>query len=226
MSIDTNTQEDDVDADFEEIMTPKIEAPTEILGWERITDDADPQRCQGYTAQRHNGAGGGQCFYKAIAPGKYCQRHGGHLTAAKNKQEKVRNYNLTKWRIRVNQFADNPEIKSLREEIGIIRMMIETVLEMCKDESDLLLWAGKLQTLIFQAQKLVESCHKLEERTGVLLDKASILVFCDSAVKIIANFVEDGDALDTIATQLVDVVAKIGGLNDVLNNVAGSSGAY
>ena len=71
----------------------------------------------------------------------------------------------------------------------------------------------------------MESCHKLEERTGVLLDKQSILVVCDSLVKIIANHVEDPDALDTISTQMVDVVAGIGGLASVTKDASAIPGA-
>lgn len=186
------------------------------MEWEKVIDEADPDRCEGVSSM---GIGGSQCLFKRVQPSKFCPRHGGNHALVAQTREKVRNYHLTKWRARVNEFADNPEVKSLREEIGIIRMMIEAIVEKCEDTNDLILYSGKLQELIGQAQKLVEGCHKLEERTGVLLDKQSILVFCDSAVKIIAEFVEDPDALDTIALRLVDVVAKIGGLNDVTANV-------
>lgn len=196
--------------------------PHDPTAWEKITDEADPERCQGLNKPRTNIGGKGgqdegspQCLFKRVKGSNFCPRHGGGAALAKAKKEETRNYHLGKWSMRVNQFADNPEIKSLREEIGIVRMMIETVVGKCKDENDVILYSGKLQNLIQQAQKLVESCHRLEERTGVLLDKQSILVVCDSLVKIIAVHVEDPDALDTIAAQMVDVVAKIGGIENV-----------
>ncbi len=182
--------------------------------FERCTDEDDPERCNGINAGDQ-----GQCLFKRVPKSLYCPRHGGNKALENVKKEQVRNYQLTKWRGRVNAFADNPEVKSLREEIGIIRMMIETVVNKCNDENDLILYSSKLQDLIRQAQKLVEGCHRLEERTGVLLDKTSILVLCDSLVKIIADHVEDSDALESIAVQFVNVVAQIGGLNDVTQNV-------
>lgn len=174
----------------------------------RISDDFDPERCEGVDSH-------GQCRYKRVATSKFCPRHGGNRALAKEEEGKVRNYHLTTWRNRVNKFADNPEIKSLREEIGIIRMMIEVVLEKCKDENDLLIFSGKIQDLIGQAQKLVESCHKLEERTGVLLDKQTILTLADTMVRLIGEHVQDADALDMIATKLVEAVAAMGGLQHV-----------
>lgn len=200
-----------------------IEEPQTLVidgTWERCTNEYDPDRCQGV-----NGGNQGQCWFKVSPESKFCPRHGGRHAAAAEKKEKVRNYHLGKWRERVNQFADNPEIKSLREEIGIVRMLIEAVIEKCNDTTDLLMVSGKLQALIFQAQKLVSECHRLEERTGVLLDKQTILIVCDSLVRVIGTYVEDSDALESISRQMVEIVAKVGGLADVTANVNAPAGA-
>lgn len=185
--------------------------------WERVEQD-DPERCQSVDGQ-------GQCPYKAIPPSNHCPRHGANRAVATTKNENIRNYNLGKWRARVNEFADNPKVKSLREEIGIMRMMLEEILLRCNDSADLVLYNGKISDMIVKIQKLVESCHKLEERTGVLLDKQAIIVVCDSIVKIIGEKIEDPDALNDIACRMVDVVAKIGGLNNVLANASTPTGA-
>lgn len=176
--------------------------------WEKVTDPADPDRCQGVDSR-------GQCVYKRIAPSNYCKRHGGNRALASEEKQKIRNYNLTKWRNRVNMFADNPEVKSLREEIGILRMMLETILEKCKDENDLIMFCGKIQELVRDINKVVDSCHRLEERTGVLLDKPTILSLGDAIVSIISEHVPDGDVLDLLAIKLVETVAKMGGLQHV-----------
>jgi hypothetical protein len=178
------------------------------MKWEQIKEEDDPDRCQGVSAY-------GQCLFKRVAPSLYCPRHGGNQALAANEREKVRNYHLTKWRQRVNEFADNPEVKSLKEEIGILRMMLETVLNKCQDENDLLIYAGKIQDLVRDINKVVESCHKLDERNGVLLDKQSILTLGDAMVSIIGEHVGDPDALEMIAGKMVDVVIKMGGLQHV-----------
>lgn len=178
------------------------------MEWQRIDCDEDPERCE-------NVDGHGQCRYKRAKPSAFCPRHGGNQALAAQEKEKIRNYQLGKWRTRVNQFADNPEVKSLREEIGILRMMLETVLGKCQDENDLLIYCGKIQELVGQIQKVVAECHRLEERTGVLLDKQTILTLADTIVKIIADHVVDPDILEMVGAKMVDVVAQMGGLKHV-----------
>lgn len=185
--------------------------------WERVAED-DPNRCQAVDGQ-------GQCPYKAISPSKYCPRHGANKGVASTKAEAIRNYNLGKWRDRVNNFADNPQVKSLREEIGITRMVLEEYLLKCQEPNDLLIYSTRITQMIQQIQKLVEGCHKLEERTGKLLDKQSVIVVCDSIVKIIGTRIEDPDVLNLIAAEMVDVVAKIGGLNNVFEHADSPTGA-
>jgi hypothetical protein len=178
------------------------------MEWRQIEKEDDPDRCQGIDSR-------GQCKFIRAAPSLYCPRHGGNRAIAAAEKENVRNYFLGKWRTRVNQFADNPNVKSLREEIGILRMMLETILNKCQDENDLLMYCGKIQELVGQIQKVVAECHRLEERTGVLLDKQTILTLADTMVKIIGEHVTDSDALEMIGTKMVDVVAQMGGLKHV-----------
>jgi hypothetical protein len=64
------------------------------MKWERVAED-DPNRCQAVD-------GAGQCPYKAVEGTKYCPRHGANKTLATTKAEAIRNYNLGKWRDRVN----------------------------------------------------------------------------------------------------------------------------
>lgn len=178
------------------------------MEWEKCIDPYDKDRCSGID-------GNGQCQFKRIPPSKFCPRHGANQALANQEVEKVRNYNLGKWRARIHSFADNPEVKSLREEIGILRMMLETVLGKCQDENDLLIYCGKIQELVRDIDKVVQSCHKLEERTGVLLDKPTILTLSDVLVSLIADHVPDSDALDMIAGKMIEAVAKMGGLQHV-----------
>lgn len=163
--------------------------------------------------------GTGQCEFKAEPNSKYCSRHGGTINILHNR-EKVRNYNLTRFQNRVNTLADNPEIKSLREEIGITRMFVEEIINMCETPTDLIIHAAKIQGLIKQINDLVVNCQRLEERTGILLDKKSVMVVCDSIVSIISGQITDTNILDTIAMQLAETLAKIGGLSEHTANVS------
>lgn len=178
----------------------------------------DPRRCQAVDSTY------GQCRFQAVTNATTCPRHGGERQAIKVEKEKIRNYQLRMYRERVAQFSENPEVKSLREEIGITRLMIETLLNKCQDDTDLLMYSNKIEQLLQTARKLVESCHRIEERSGQLLDKNMVIVTCDSLVKVIANHITDTNVLDKIAVEVSEVIGKIGGLGNVFDDVGLNAG--
>lgn len=165
-------------------------------------NEDSPDRCQGILQ------GAGQCTNARIEGSNFCIRHGGHSVERAATTEGLRNYRLTRWRERVNQFADNPQAKSLREEIGITRLQLENLLNRCQDENDLLMYSNQIEKLVNQIEKLVTSCQKLEEKTGSLVDKTQLMVMSDSIVKILADFITNPDDLDMIGMRIIDVIAK------------------
>lgn len=169
----------------------------------RVAPD-DPTRCKTVTAL-------GQCLNMATF-GDCCPMHARGLTKVAEREE-ARNYRLGKFQARVNQFADSEKIKSLREEIGIIRMLIEEVLNRCTNTTELLLYAGKISDLIEQANRLVTSCHKLEMSTGMLLDKTAILQLGITIVEIVHKYVPE-EKLDVISDEIVHAVMKAQPLPD------------
>lgn len=134
---------------------------------EKIDDPYD--RCEGVSQSL------GACPFKKINNSNFCARHGGNSRLDAVKAEKVRNYRLRKWQSRVTEFADNEQIKSLREEVGILRMILEEMLGQCQDSTDLMLYSARMSSLVLNIEKLVVSCDKLENRMGLLLNKSSIL---------------------------------------------------
>src|SRR4051812_44358846 len=88
-------------------------------------EETDPNRCQGLIQK---GTNGGQCYYKAVPGSQFCLMHGGGKQADENKRAGLKNYRLQQYGERVGDFANNPEIKNIREEIGILRMTLETLL--------------------------------------------------------------------------------------------------
>jgi len=160
----------------------------------------DPNRCQGVGQ-------GGQCPFKAEEGSKFCLRHGGNKAEGSRNKAIVRNYRLTEWRARVFEFADNDQIKSLREEIGILRMTLEAVLNACRSNTDLLIQSNRINMLTDKVERLVVSCHKLEERTGALLDKQAILSLADQLVTIIGECVPP-DKLTSVAEKIITTIVK------------------
>lgn len=156
----------------------------------------DPRRCQ--ANGQHS-----QCPYLSNEGSDYCDRHASNKEKEAIVLEGHRNYNLTKWRARVNQLADNVKVKSLREEVGIIRIMIENIMNRCDTEYDLAMNTGTLSELLMKAEKLVSSCHRLEAANGQLLDKTMALNFAGSIVDIIATEIGDASIVEKISERVM-----------------------
>lgn len=161
----------------------------------------DPKRCQAVCKS-------GQCPYFAMEGSKNCPMHSGSAQQNFNNQEAVRLYRLTQWRDRVNEHADHDKVKSLREEIGILRVVLEQVINGCKNNIDLLMNSNKISDLIIKIEKLVSSCHRLEQSTGMLLDRQAALHMASVIVTIIADHVEDPEAVDIISNEIMRTILQ------------------
>lgn len=170
----------------------------------RVEEDGCANRCQGI-------GGAGQCPYEKAPNSEFCHRHVGINGAGSHiKQEEMRrNYRLTKWQARINEFADNDKVKSLREEIGILRICLEEILNQCHDSHDILLYSNRISDIVMKINKVVGSCHKLEQAAGVLLDKEQILRIAQGMIEVISRHVQNQDVLDVVAEEIITVVTNI-----------------
>ena len=159
-------------------------------------EETDPNRCQGVDST-------GQCRYKAIPGTTYCPRHGVNKQLESAAKKRVSMYRLQQYQERVDDFANNPEIKNLREEIGITRMVLENIINKCKNANRLLIHSDKISALVGQVRVLVESCQKLEEKNNKLLDRKIVLVIADNFVTILSKYMSDPDQLQEIGAELV-----------------------
>ncbi len=159
-----------------------------------------PNRCPEMTSL-------GQCKW-LVSDNDRCPMHQRALPVAAKKQE-IRNYKLQRIQARVNEFSDNESIKSLREEIGLTRLLIEEIVNRCQDANELILYSSKIQSLISQAEKLVVSCHKLEQSNNLLVNKDSILQLTNVIVNIITDHVEDSDQLTLISAKITSAVTNL-----------------
>lgn len=167
----------------------------------RVDYPEDPRRCQCVFKN-------GQCGYIALEGSKFCAMHGGNKAQESVKKEMHRKYQLAQWNARVSEFADDDGIKSLREEIGILRMTLENVINQCSKPMDVVLWSGKIGDLVTRIEKTIVSCNRLEASSGMLLDKASALTLASQMVEIIARHVNDPEAIDQISDEIVQIIAQ------------------
>lgn len=163
----------------------------------------DPNRCQGII---RSGPAAGQCFFKAVINSTFCPRCGGASQHNKNEQTALRNYRLTQYATRVGELAGNTEIKSLREEIGIVRMTLETLLNSCKTQNDALIYIDKINSLVDNIKKLIEASQKLEEKNHNLLDRKVVIVIGDCIVQLLSQYIADPDQLNEIGGKICESI--------------------
>lgn len=183
----------------------------------RIDSDNDPERCQAV-----NDAG--QCRNKRVPGTNFCQVHGGASTALRReKVEGLRNYRLTQAAIKeqIAEKATSTGIKSLRDEVAIARMVLQEIVNKCKDASDLMLYHGQIDKSVLTIEKLVTSCHKLETNLNMTLDKQAILVIVGQVVEIITSTI---NSRDDIAVHPNDKISLINDISEQLFEVVKSVG--
>ena len=90
-----------------------------LMEQEHVTDPADPRRCQAKNSI-------GQCRGVKLEGSDYCRLHAGPYRPL---GKGIRQYYLVKAedRTRLAALAEHNDIKSLRDEIGLTRMMIEEI---------------------------------------------------------------------------------------------------
>lgn len=181
----------------------------------------DPMRCQGSRP-----AGNGQCVWLSFAgmvrdgiiseddpdveyyrKAINCPAHGGRTQVKSQQQKALHGYLAQQWQKQIDEFAESEHVRTLRGEIGIIRMLIQNMLVQCRNEAELLIYSSKLADLVTRAEKLVRSCDRLEASSTTTLDRAGQIRFLSKVVDVIGKHV-DGDALDAISNELMDIVKE------------------
>ena len=171
----------------------------------KISELNDPNRCQA-----NHTSGKSQCTNVAGNGSQYCIAHGGNGGMQAHQKENLRNYQLTRFHAELERHAESSHIKSLKDEIGILRMTLENVLNDCKDTSELLLSVNRTSTLVMQIASVVEKCDKIDKSIGNMLDRVQVSTFSSSIVQIIAENVTDDAVLDNISDQILHLLTGNG----------------
>ena len=172
----------------------------------RIDSPEDPNRCQGITRL-------GQCQQVKMEHSSYCATHGGTHGEKAHVQQSKDMYRLAKYNTRLRELSNHDGVKSLRDEIGILRILMEEKLNQCGDPLDLMTNAPIISDLAVKIEKLVSSCQKVEGLTGNLLDKQAILQFADQVISIIGDEFDDAEKLARVADRIIKALGNTNALN-------------
>lgn len=164
----------------------------------RVAEDS-PHRCQANTTN-------GQCRSRAVRDGK-CPVHMGSRQAIA-KQE-IRSYRLGKLQADLEHFVNDDQVKSLRAEIGILKLTLETVLNRCQDATELMMSSQRISDLVGRIEKLVMSCQRLEERTGQMLDRQTVMLIAARIINILDEHVP-AEVLELVGAEIVAAIEEAG----------------
>lgn len=173
--------------------------------FERCETD-DPSRCQGVGTH-------GQCPFRALgtrANGAaawqgpaYCARHGANNHTERVNKESQRLYLAALWKDRIGEQANNPKVKGLREEMGILRMMVNEKLDSMKDRTELLMHSGQVTEMVREIGKLARTAHSIEKDMGQLLDKTQAESWVQELLTIISQYIDDTDILTALSEDMI-----------------------
>lgn len=149
-----------------------------------------------------------------IVRGKYCEAHGGAKEAKKAQKTRQFEYNLMCWQNRVSDFAVSPTIKSIRQELGVLRLLLEQRMQACRTSVELLTFTGPVRELVEQIRKTVETCERIEKSQNQLLDKSQIIYLAQQVLEVLVRNMESLDAtpedkaefLETVSHDIVKLV--------------------
>lgn len=167
-----------------------------------------------YRCQAPGSGGEGQCRYMSFqglatineAPPNNIDRCPKHSSLTHLERRAVHDLRLAKWQARLDRFAESDKVKSLRGEIGVLRILLEETVEQCSSAKELIMNAGKISDLVVKIEKLVASCHRLETNLSMVLDRNEILKIANNIVIVINNHVKDPLLIDVIAQDVAKVL--------------------
>lgn len=175
-----------------------------------IVAEDSPDRCHGLTQKA-------QCRFQKVPGTNYCRVHGGRGSSGQAKQ-KLNMYRLERWENRVSELTMSPDAKSLKEEVAILRMLLEEKLNMCKSNTDLVIYAPSIGDLVVKIANVVKLLHNIDISLGNTLDKTVLHQFAAEIVAIISRNVPDEEIVGRIAIEFEETLERLGDL------VAGDKG--
>lgn len=165
---------------------------------ERIESPDDPDRCQG-------NSGNEQCNLKQVPGSNFCAAHGGNKSVLAEKKAAANRYRLTKWQQRMQEFSGDSELKSTRDEIGILRILLEERLNLCQTSMDLILHSGPISDIILKIDKVVKNLHEIDKDFKNLLEKSDVIQIADRLINIVKEEVKNPEEVERIQRRVIEV---------------------
>ena len=149
------------------------------------------------------------CPYEAEPGVANCVRHGANKQLAAEEAKSVRMYDLAIWESKLKHLEGHPGANSLRDELSLLRLMLDNIYQKCTDSDSLLMHQSRMQELIRDIDRVLGSCRKLEQSGGTILDKTKALNFAVQLLQIVTKYVEDPTLVGRITDEFTDATKSV-----------------
>jgi hypothetical protein len=137
----------------------------------------------------------------------FCLRHS-------NEKDRIRGYRLSNPELReqFEHFNSVDLLKTVREEVVILRSMINERLNSIQNQSEMLAAFNIVRPALIDVVKCIEILTKLELKTSVVLGKDALSTLNGKIIKILSGALEgvpDYDrVVDSVARQIASAIAE------------------
>jgi len=153
----------------------------------------------------------GRCERDALPGSEYCPIHENLKPKKKNPEGFAKRMYMIQdqqRRARHAELLDNDNRRSLREELMIARLLLEERLNSAQTEADKISSQGAINSLLSTIEKLENSSLKLDQTTGNLLSKTTLLKIASSIVQIIIEELIEIPQSELIVDRISDRIFK------------------
>ncbi len=160
-----------------------------------ILEEDSPFRCQ--HSKKYN-----QCRYEKMDNEEYCKYHIACHNSAYRKPSQLKRYKLVQHYTRINEIMGLENFKSMREEIGILQVTLETLMNQLHTPWDIQVNQHKIESLVEKIAKVQILNHKMEASLGQVLDRQTLATFIDEIIVVISAEITDPTILQRIGVKI------------------------
>lgn len=169
-------------------------------------DIDDPNRCQGSDYRYGKNR---QCRTKALEGQTHCPKHASRSDAKLNGKADTRMYRFQKYKEQFDSFVDHDDLKTLNEEIAIMRVVLQEILDECDGNRGMtILYSSKLSDMCMRIKDLILAARKLEIIAGTMINKSTVIMLAQSVVQIINDNVKDPAVIEKIGFSVYETLQK------------------
>jgi len=157
----------------------------------------------------------GQCPNEA-EKGSFCADH-----SATSHKSMLNQYRIAGSLIgeSADRHSRSEDLKSIRGEIAIMRSLLETRINTCTSDAELVSAMPVIRDAALAIEKMAVSCHTMDVKLGNLIDKQALMQLAQRLIGIISKYVrpfenstpttEDIDlAIEAVGQELVEAIAQ------------------